>query len=369
MPASATPENHESHQSWSPRPSCGRHYGSIYIPSLLKAYKEEGERAAETESSSSSISTGCTGIYFPKPDEEERRQQAYDDFTASIRGALSSTDTHGTDFRTAQDDDDNDDGWEMMVRGKCTKTAVVPLGNFDKWWKHTSSPPSTTPATTASAPLPLSPNHHNNHPSSTAIPVDNQDSQLRIPNFQLHFNSLAHLSQHVDTLVSIYLASYPGSSGRASNRRLCYQLTQLQAGKWPRTESGLYILLKELETRLRLMAIATDMLKIAGIPLPLSGQPCWEFDLDQWENMLSKFPNDIRSMKMYTAENFNYSNVLPDPTKNQPEIMWAKPRGYLAAGLSSDPQIDNPRKMGEAVKRLEKSKNLQISCVWRGGYC
>jgi hypothetical protein len=308
-------------QSWTASASCGRYCGSIYLSALLKAWATESELAEADEDKTAATST-------------PQQQKTFAAFTESVYDTLFKIDkfanTH--DIRFGAQDDDWASAW-----GERTG---MPLVNFQGRWESLPTLPTTA-----------NPESGLNRDPSTVTAKD--DIESRTGSLRVRFGSVNNATKHVQLVAKMYLNSKPGSDNVASNTALHGFIRKLLEGKLKTEGQGLEMLYWQLEYRMGLMAIATQLLHAAEIALPQK-LACDEFDVEEFDLNMRNNPDDLRARKYVMARDKIFTTVLPDPNGTMQGMRWNKPHRYIAAAIALDTNITSPNILGAAVRRLEQ---------------
>lgn len=251
-----------------------------------------------------------------------------------------------------------DDAWEKAWRGE--SVANMPVGHYKKVWESLQSVPAqpddpnnvnphgrqdwgfNTPASTINKPLPKT-------GSLPPPPTDDAWYDEEV--------SLAQLHSKVKYMASVYMNSFPGDSGMATNtgiNNFCKAVLLGDQRKEVITLREWLILFTHLRYRIQLMQRATMYARLKDLKLP----DCMEFDVYKWEHDLrvAVSNNDdnakTRSGQYHAIrEMIAEAEIFPGPTGILKD--FPGPRRYLAIALlelGSKPAVE------AAIKQFAESK-------------
>ncbi|KAF2710540.1 hypothetical protein K504DRAFT_264762 [Pleomassaria siparia CBS 279.74] len=327
--AAAGPKRQSS--SWNESASIGRYCGSIYSSALMRAWRDEAEKAQTSSSASTSEPTEATYSAFA--------EAVYDTLYTRIDRLAS---CHSLRF-SAQEDD-----WERAWGAR----TGVPLINFQEQWDTLKTVAPTADLTRSVNRDPS--NELEDYSADTASLVADKRS------LQIRYGSLRSAKNRVKSVAQTYLKSFPYESNISCNTMLHGRLRRLLNGTTTPDWDSLQAIMVPLEFRISLSLMSTILLKRVGISLPL-GSECMEFDVDAWERHLRKqMKTDSLNQKYSFAIDLVRDNVLPDPDKRQ-GYRWNKPHRYICAGIALAKELDSPEKISAKIVELEQGL-LHIYC-------
>jgi hypothetical protein len=132
----------------------------------------------------------------------------------------------------------------------------------------------------------------------------------------LQYGSVSIARKHLSFIGNSYFSSFPNRDSTAPDTSLHEPLRQITTGRWGVGDDLLQCLFNQIEFRMNLMSVATNMLETANIPLP-NQLACHELDLEPFEMAICEDRTSLKAFKYNAAREKMFRTVLPNSDTSQ----------------------------------------------------